>query len=84
MQLEITCKKNSELVKKYGKERVRNSPAKETRLKHLLIILNLTRMLNRDWEDVIKEDIEGLVFNLFGNTLQRVKRHTMRGTIRKF
>ena len=44
--------RNTELIKKYDKEMVRNSLAKGTRLKHLLIILNLSRMLEKDWEDV--------------------------------
>ena len=54
--------RNSELIKKYDKEMVRNSLAKGTRFKHLLIILNLSRMLEKDWEDVTKPDIEELVF----------------------
>ncbi len=54
--------KNAELIKKYDKEMVRNSLAKGTRLKHLLIILNLSRMLKKDWKDVTRVDIEELVY----------------------
>jgi len=54
--------KNSELIKKYDKEMVRNSLAKGTRLKHLLIVLNLTRLLDKNWEDATKQDIKELVF----------------------
>ena len=43
--------RNSELIKKYDKEMVRNSLAKGTQLKHLLIVLNLTRLLDKDWTD---------------------------------
>ena len=54
--------RNSNLIKKYDREMVRNSLAKGTRLKHLLIILNLTRILKKDWEDVTRADIEELVY----------------------
>ena len=54
--------KNAELIKKYDKEMVRNSLSKGTRLKHLLIILNLSRMLKKDWENVTRVDIEELVY----------------------
>ncbi|MGY5142686.1 MAG: tyrosine-type recombinase/integrase [Nitrosopumilus sp.] len=60
--IECLSSRNTELIKKYDKEMVRNSLAKGTRLKHLLIILNLSRMLEKDWEDVTKQDIEELVF----------------------
>ena len=54
--------KNAELIKKYDKEMIRNLLAKGTRLKHLLIILNLSRMLKKDWENFTREDIEELVY----------------------
>jgi hypothetical protein len=54
--------KNAELIKKYDKEMIRNSLAKGTHLKHLLIILNLSRMLKKDWENFTRENIEELVY----------------------
>ncbi|MDH3764592.1 MAG: hypothetical protein OER82_02125 [Nitrosopumilus sp.] len=54
--------RNSNLIKKYDKEMVRNSLAKGTRLKHLLIVLNLSRILKKDWEDVTRADIEEIVY----------------------
>ncbi len=54
--------KNIDLIKRYDKEMVRHSLARGTRLKHLLIILSLSRILKKDWEDVTKPDIEELVY----------------------
>ena len=39
--------KNAELIKKYDKEMVRRSLVRGTRLKHLLIILSLSRILKK-------------------------------------
>ncbi len=57
-------KENISLIKKYDKYMVRQSLAKATRLKHLQIILNLSRMIKKDWIEVIKEDIDNLVFKI--------------------
>lgn len=56
--------KNAELIRKYDKEMVRRSLAEGTRLKHHLILLSLSRILNKDWEDTTKEDIEELVYQV--------------------
>jgi hypothetical protein len=57
-------KENITLIKKYDRYMVRQSLAKATRLKHLQIILNLTRMVKKDWEHVTKNDIEDIVFKV--------------------
>ena len=55
---------NSELIIKYDREMVRQSIAIATRQKHLRTLLGLTRMLQKDWKDVIKNDIENLVYEI--------------------
>jgi hypothetical protein len=40
--------RNIDLIKRYNKEMVRRSLARGTRLKHLLIILSLSRILKKD------------------------------------
>ncbi len=57
---------NFELIEKYDKELVRLSIAKSTRLTHLKALQNITRLLNKDWKDVTKPDIEELVFRIMG------------------
>lgn len=49
---------------------VNSSLSKATRHKNLKMILSLSRMLNKDWQDVTKSDIEALVFDImtrYGN-----------------
>ena len=53
---------NASLIKEYDREMTRRSLARGTRLKHLLIVLSLTRMLQKDWNDATKQDIEELVY----------------------
>jgi len=57
-------KKNSELIQKYDREMVKNSLAKATRRKQLEVILMQSRMLNKDWDSVTKEDIDDLVYQI--------------------
>ncbi|MCZ6581890.1 MAG: hypothetical protein O6761_01805 [Thaumarchaeota archaeon] len=57
-------KKNIELILKYDKEMVKNSLAKATRRKHLEVILMQSRMLNKDWDSVTREDIDDLVYQI--------------------
>ncbi len=45
--------RNIDLIKRYDKEMVRHSLARGTRLKHLLIILSLSRILKKDWDMAI-------------------------------
>ena len=40
---------NIALIKKYDRQMARQSLAKATRLKHLQIILNLSRIVKKDW-----------------------------------
>ncbi len=42
-------KENVMLINKYDNEMANYSLAKATRLKHLQIILNLSRMISKDW-----------------------------------
>ncbi len=55
---------NVKLIKSYDRELVNNSLAKATRLKHLQMILNLSRMIKKDWKDVTKTDIDNLVYHI--------------------
>lgn len=57
-------KNNVRLIKNYDKHMARLSLAKATRLKHLEIILNLSRIIKKDWQLVTKEDIDDLVFKI--------------------
>ena len=55
---------NSLLLQKYDHEMVNQSLSKATRLKHLKVMLSLSRMIKKDWKDVTKEDIDGLVYRI--------------------
>ena len=55
---------NIALIKKYDQHMTRQSLAKATRLKHLQIVLNLSRMIKKDWTGVIKDDIDNLIFKI--------------------
>ncbi len=57
-------KENISLIKSYDRYMVRQSLDKATRLKHLQIILNLSRIVKKDWENVNKKDIDDLVFKV--------------------
>ncbi|MFQ5783048.1 MAG: hypothetical protein ACE5GR_08375 [Nitrosopumilus sp.] len=61
---------NFKLIKKYDMAMVNSSLLKATRHKNLKMILNLSRLLNKDWSDVTKDDIDTLVWkimNQYGN-----------------
>ena len=61
---------NVKLIKKYDRAMVNSSLSKATRQKNLKMILSLSRLLNKDWLDVTKDDIESLVWtimNQYGN-----------------
>ncbi len=61
---------NYDLVTKYDIAMVNSSLSKATRHKNLKMILSLSRMLNKDWQDVTKHDVEDLVFHImtrYGN-----------------
>ncbi len=55
---------NAKLILEYDKEMTRQSISIAARRIHLRALLNLTRMLKKDWKDVIKKDIEDLVFQI--------------------
>lgn len=62
--------KNFALIKKYDMNMVNSSLSKATRHKNLKMILSLSRLLQKDWIDVTKQDIEELVWKVmsqYGN-----------------
>lgn len=54
-------KENARLIKKYDIEMINQALAKATRWKHLVTLVNLTRIVKKEWSKVSKEDIEELV-----------------------
>lgn len=60
----VLSKYNFTIIKNYDKELVNNSLAKATRLKHLQIVLNLSRMIKKDWNQVTKQDVSDLVYHI--------------------
>jgi len=57
-------KNNFQLIKDYDHYMARHSLAKATRLKHLETILNLSRIIKKDWNSVSKQDIDNVVFKV--------------------
>lgn len=55
---------NVEIIKEYDKVMINQSLAKATRQKHLQTVLSLSRLLNKDWKDATKQDIDNLVFRI--------------------
>ena len=55
---------NFQLIKKYDQMFVQHSLSKAYRSRNLNAMLILTRMLNKNWVDVAKEDIDNLVYNV--------------------
>ena len=61
---------NVKLIEKYDMTMVNASLSKATRHKNLKMVLSLSRLLQKDWMDVTKDDIESLVWkimNQYGN-----------------
>ncbi len=54
-------KGNARLIKKYDIEMINQALGKATRWKHLITLVNLSRLVKKDWDKVSKEDIEELV-----------------------
>jgi hypothetical protein len=52
---------NRTILDKYDTEMVNVSLGKATRIKHLKIILSITRKINKNWNDVNKDDISRIV-----------------------
>lgn len=55
---------NLQLIRKYDRQLVNESLAHATRLKNLETVLNLTTILNKDWNQVDADDIKELVYNI--------------------
>lgn len=55
---------NIELISQYDMEMIRQSIAIATRQKHLKTLLSLSRLLQKSWKDVEKNDIEQLVYQI--------------------
>jgi hypothetical protein len=55
---------NLQLIRKYDRQLVHESLAHATRLKNLETVLNLTTILNKDWNQVDTDDIKELVYNI--------------------
>lgn len=53
--------KTCQLIRKYDREMINTSKAKSTRRKHLQTLYVLSKLLNKEWDQVTKEDIEILV-----------------------
>ncbi|MCH8833949.1 MAG: tyrosine-type recombinase/integrase [Thaumarchaeota archaeon] len=56
--------KNSQLIINYNREMIKDSLAKATRRKHLEVILLQSRIINKDWDQVTKEDIDEIVYQI--------------------
>lgn len=54
-------KENQELLTKYETEMISQGLGKAARLKNLQIMLNLTRVLRKDWKNATRTDIEKIV-----------------------
>lgn len=63
IQIELS-ENNSQLINKYDMEMVCQSIAIPTRQKHLRTLLGLSRMLQKDWESVTKQDMDNLVYEI--------------------
>lgn len=61
---EELSKRNLTLIQDYDKSMVRTPLAKATRAKHLSSIITITRMINKDWKDVLRADIDDVVFKI--------------------
>lgn len=57
-------KNNADLIRKYDQVMVTQSLSKATRSKHLKILLSLSKIINKDWIDVTKSDIDMLVYEI--------------------
>jgi len=57
-------KGTQELITEYDKVMARQSISKAARRIHVQALLNLSRLLQKDWRDVTKKDIDDLVFRI--------------------
>jgi integrase/recombinase XerD len=63
MQADLS-QSNTDVIRKYDKVMVSLSMSKAVRLLHLRILLNLSKMLGKDWKDVTRNDIDELVYKI--------------------
>ena len=57
---ELSC----QLARKYNVAMVKDGLGKATRLKHLKMLLNLGRILHKDWQNTSKDDIDNLIVQI--------------------
>jgi len=55
---------NQKLIFEYDKVMARQSISKAARRIHVQALLNLCRLLQKDWKDVTRKDIDELVFKI--------------------
>lgn len=56
--------KNIEIIEKYDRVMVNSTIQKATRYLHLNRLLSLTRRLEKNWDEVTKDDIEKVIYNI--------------------
>ena len=56
--------RNFELMQKYDQEMIRQSLAKATRRKALRQIQTLTRMIDKNWDEITREDVDTLIYRV--------------------
>ncbi len=57
-------KENASMIQKYDQYMMNHSLSKPTRMGHLKVTLNLSRMLRKNWIDATKDDIDELVYKI--------------------
>lgn len=57
-------KQTHDLIVEYDKVMARQSISKAARRIHVQALLNLSRLLEKDWKSVSKKDVEDLVFKI--------------------
>jgi integrase len=65
-------KENLDLIQKYDAEMATLGLKKSTRAKQISVIVDITTRIGKDWKDVTKSDIDGLIRNVideFGDNL---------------
>ena len=55
---------NYALVEKYDRQMVSDTLGYATRCKNLEVVLSLSRLIKKDWNDVTKDDIDKLVYDI--------------------
>jgi hypothetical protein len=55
---------NYVLIEKYDRQMVNDTLGHATRCKNLEVVLSLSRLIKKDWNDVTKNDISKLVYDI--------------------